>query len=83
MLGGLPLWERLRQWVQFRWALRGVNASVVGVLLAAFYDPVLLKGVQSWVHGALAIAAFVALKYFKMPPWALVAGCAVLGGLIL
>lgn len=83
VLGALPLWERIREVAWFRLALKGVNASVVGILVAAFYDPVLLKGVQSWVHALLASVAFVALKYAKAPPLFVVAAAALIGAVLL
>ena len=38
--GALPFWNDLRGSHQFRSALAGVNASVVGILAAALYSPV-------------------------------------------
>lgn len=80
----LPLWGRLRAapWAQA--ALAGVNAAVVGLLLAALYDPVITSAVRGPADVALALAAFGALQLWKAPPWAVVlaaagAGAAFLG----
>ena len=39
VMGAAPFWDRLRSWASFGGALRGINAAVVGLLLAALYDP--------------------------------------------
>lgn len=80
LVGGvLPFWERLRQvsWTQA--ALRGTNAAVVGVLLAAFYDPVWREGVRGPAHFSVALAGFAALAWWKAPPWLVVALSAAAG----
>jgi chromate transporter len=62
--------------------LRGVNASVVGVLLAALYTPVWTGGVHSPAGFGLAAAAFLALSLWATPPWLVVlAGAAAGAGL--
>lgn len=80
--GALPFWESLRSnaWVQCM--LKGVNAAVVGLLLAALYDPVWVSGIHSPSHFALALAALVALMIWKLPPWLVVLAGAVLGAVI-
>src|SRR5262249_32312343 len=40
VFGTLPFWNRLRRAYGFRRALAGTNAVVVGLLLAAFWDPI-------------------------------------------
>ncbi|MGM0586603.1 MAG: chromate efflux transporter, partial [Pseudomonadota bacterium] len=54
VLGALPFWSLVRARPLARAALTGVNAAVVGVLLAALYDPVFLRGAAE--PGAFAIA---------------------------
>jgi chromate transporter len=77
IVGALPFWATLRSWPQAQAALRGVNASVVGLLIAAFYRPVWTAGIASAGDYAIAIAAFVLLFAWRTPPWAVV----VLGAL--
>lgn len=79
VVGILPFWERLRKNRRVRSALVGVNAAVVGLLLAAFYDPVWSSGILSAGDFVLALAAFGLLSLWKMPPW-LVVGALGLGG---
>ncbi|MCD1258872.1 chromate transporter [Paenibacillus athensensis] len=77
--GAMPFWSRLSGRRGARGALAGVNASVVGLLLAALYDPVWVSAVRSPQDAALALTAFALLMYAATPPWAVVAFCA-LGG---
>jgi chromate transporter len=77
--GLLPFWATLRADPTARAALTGVNAAVVGLLAAALYDPVFVRGVTGGAEMALALAAFVALHSWKAPAWAVVAAAAGLG----
>ena len=83
IMGVLPFWSRLHHNVKAQAALKGANATVVGLLLAAFYDPVLKSGVTSPQACAIAIAAFVALQFFKIPNWPIVLACAAVGEALL
>ena len=82
VVGMLPFWDTLRRrgWVQS--ALRGVNAAVVGVLLAALYNPVWKAGITGPYDFALAAAAFLLLYMWQTPPWLVVAFGAAGGALI-
>lgn len=82
VIGALPFWEALRQQPAVQAALRGVNAAVVGLLLAAFYQPVWLTGIRNAGDFGLAVAAFVLLFLWRTPPWLVVLLCAI-GGAVL
>ena len=79
VIGALPFWEELRRRAAAQAALRGVNAAVVGLLLAALYDPVWTAGILGGFDFALAIFAFLLLFMWQTPPWLVVVLCA-LGG---
>lgn len=79
VLGVWPFWERLRGAPAARAALRGANAAVVGILAAAFCQPVLPAGVTDVRSGALAVALFAGLQWAKLPAWVVVLA-AVVGG---
>lgn len=82
VVGALPFWEdiRRRPWAQS--ALRGINAAVVGLLLAALYDPVWTAGIRNPGDFAVAAAAFLALYAWGAAPWLVVLACAgAVGGL--
>ena len=84
LIGVLPLWQRLRASHRFRSALAGINAAVVGLLLAALYDPVWLSAIHQPADIALALAAFAMLAWWKAPPWLVViAGAAAGAALVL
>ena len=70
--GVLPFWDLLRRRDVFRRALNGVNAAVVGLLLAALYNPVWTSAVETPEDFALAISALGLLMFWKTPPWMVV-----------
>jgi chromate transporter len=70
--GVLPFWEQLRANTRTQAALAGINATVVGLLLAALYQPVWRSAVLSAQDFGLALLAFVALMFWRVPPWAVV-----------
>ena len=82
VFGALPFWDELRRrrWAQS--ALTGVNAAVVGLLLAALYNPVWTAGITSGADFALGSAAFLLLFMWKTPPWLVVVLSAAGGALI-
>jgi chromate transporter len=79
VIGAMPFWDALRRVGAVRNALRGVNAVVVGLLLAALYDPVWTSAILSAADFGLALAAFTLLVFWKTPPW-LVVILTALGG---
>ncbi|AZF48671.1 MULTISPECIES: chromate efflux transporter [unclassified Pseudomonas] len=81
IFGALPFWASLRHSPRTQAALAGVNAAVVGLLLAALYRPVWTSAIFSVYDLALAVLALAALMLMKLPPWLVVIGCSVLGGL--
>ena len=70
--GILPFWERLRSIAPLRAAIAGVGAAVVGLLLAALYDPVWITAIHTPPDLALGLAAFAMLAWWKVPPWLVV-----------
>ncbi|XOV85789.1 MAG: chromate efflux transporter [bacterium] len=82
LLAILPFWSRLQQVALVRQIMAGVNAGVVGLLLAALYDPVWKHGVESLLHAGMAIVAALLLIRWSVPVWAVVAAMAVVGGLV-
>jgi chromate transporter len=77
VVGALPFWDALRRRADVQSALRGVNAAVVGLLLAALYDPVWTSAIHAPADFALGVVAFLLLVFWRVPPWAVV----VLGAL--
>jgi chromate transporter len=79
IIGALPFWDFLRTRDSFRSALLGINAGVVGILIAALYQPVWTSAIDRAEDFALALAAFLLLAFWRTPPW-LVVILAALGG---
>ena len=81
-VGALPFWELLRTRRSFQSALRGVNAAVVGLLLAAFYHPVWTSAIYKSTDFGLGLVAFGLLMFWKCPPWLVVVLTAMGGEVI-
>ncbi|MGC1412152.1 MAG: chromate efflux transporter [Acetobacteraceae bacterium] len=82
VIGLIPFWDTLRRRQTIQAMLRGVNAAVVGVLLAALYTPVWTSGVHSSAGFGLALAALLALTLWAVSPWiVVVAGALIAAGL--
>lgn len=82
VIGTLPFWDALRRRPLAQAALRGVNAAVVGLLIAALYNPVWTAGIANAYDVALAAAAFLLLFMWQTPPW-LVVVLSALGGVLI
>jgi chromate transporter len=84
VVGALPFWDRLRASPAAQSMLAGVNAAVVGLLLAALYDPVWTSAIRGPADFGLALAAFALLAFWRASPWLVVvltaAGGAALAG---
>ncbi|QGQ96523.1 chromate transporter [Paenibacillus psychroresistens] len=82
IIGALPFWNSIRRNAHVQAALIGINASVVGILLAALYNPLWTTAIKMPADYALAAILFVMLVFWKLPPWVVVlAGLA--GGVLL
>ncbi|MGB7948158.1 MAG: chromate transporter, partial [Candidatus Binatia bacterium] len=80
--GALPFWDTLRSMPLFQSALKGINASVVGLLLTALYTPVWTSAIHAPADFGLGIVALGLLMFWKFPPWLVVVLTAVGGELI-
>jgi chromate transporter len=70
--GALPFWDLLRSVPVFQSALKGINAAVVGLLLAALYKPVWTSAIYSAADFGLGLVAFALLMFWRFPPWLVV-----------
>jgi chromate transporter len=77
--GALPFWRRLRAHAAAQAALSGSNAAVVGILLAAAYDPVFVEAIFGPLDLALAFVAFAALQRGRVSPALVALGAALVG----
>lgn len=72
VIGTLPYWNDLRSNPKIQGALVGVQAAVVGILLAAWYDPLWTTTILTSIDFILAAALFLMLVFWKLPPWIVV-----------
>jgi chromate transporter len=79
VVGTLPFWDTLRHMPKVQGALIGVNAAVVGILIAAFYHPIWTSSIRGPVDFAMVSTLFAMLMFWKAPPWLVVVTGAVLG----
>ncbi len=79
VLGLQGAWESLATKPAIAGAAWGINAAVVGLLLAALYRPVFSSAVHSPTEMALAIAGFFALNRLRVPVLMLVISFALIG----
>jgi chromate transporter len=82
ILGTLPFWGELRRRRGAQSALLGVNAVVVGLLLAALYDPVWTSAIFDRADFALALGGLGLLAVWRLPPWLVVVIIGVAGALV-
>lgn len=82
IIGSLPFFDEIRKQPKLQAAFTGINAAVVGLLLAALYDPVWTSSVQTATHFSFAAVLYGLLAVWKCPPWVVVIIGAV-GGYLL
>mgnify|MGYP000843536326 CR=1 FL=1 len=83
MTAGLHFWGRWRHLPALRSAFTAVNAAVVGLLGAAFWDPVLSHGVTGIRSLAIAVLCWLGLSMWKLPPWSIAVFAAAAGAVLL
>jgi chromate transporter len=82
VIGTLPFWNSLRRSPKMQAALTGVNAAVVGILLAALYNPIWISAILSPEDFVLAVILFGMLLFWKLPSWIVVVA-GMIGGTII
>ena len=82
LYGCLPFWDSLRRNAVIKRALIGVNAAVVGILFAAFYNPIWINSIFEPIDFALFAVLFSMLAHWKLPPWMVVIAGAM-GGILI
>lgn len=69
IIGILPIWQELKKMDIFVRAFKGINASVIGLLVAALYNPIILSSLSGLEDIILILIAFVVLFFTKIPQW--------------
>ncbi|GAB3014849.1 chromate efflux transporter [Bowmanella dokdonensis] len=81
LLGVLPFYHGLYDKPLMQSALRGINAAVVGILLAALYQPVWLTAILSIRDFVLLGLSMLLLMSWQRPVYQVVGFCALAAGL--
>ena len=80
LIAVIPFWQLLQQHATVRAAMAGVNAGVVGILLAALYDPMWVSTIQTNIDTLIVLISFGLLMLFrKLPPITIVFATALAG----
>lgn len=82
IVGVIPFWNDLRSMERFRGILAGVNASVVGLLMAALYDPIWISAVKIPSDAAILVGLIFLLTVLKWPVWSVVSISAIVGEVV-
>jgi len=72
LIAALPFWDALRHRAGVQSALKGINATVVGILLGALYTPVWTSAIFAPADFGLGVLAFLLLVFWQTPPWLVV-----------
>jgi len=79
VIGVLPYWDRIRNNQAVGRILIGFNAAVVGILLAALYDPIFTSSIKSGLDFLIGFGLFCLLRFYKQSPLRIVFIGATLG----
>lgn len=82
VLGTLPFWDIVRRNGKMKGAFMGINAAVVGILIAAFYNPIFTSSIIEPIDFVFAVILFSMLSYWKLAPWIIVV-TGIIGGTLL
>lgn len=82
VFGALPFWNILQNNGKMNGAFMGANAAVVGILIAAFYNPIFTSSIVQQIDFIFAVILFAMLQYWRLPPWIVVAA-GLVGGYLL
>ncbi|WP_339290720.1 chromate transporter [Paenibacillus sp. FSL W8-0187] len=83
IVGAMPFWNSIRRNPKLQGMLTGMNAAVVGILLAALYHPIWTSSIHSPLEFVIGAGLFGMLMFWKSPPWLVVIAGALAGQLLL
>ena len=81
VLAVIPIWENIRGNQYIQSSLYGVNAVVVGLLLAALINPILILSIKSWIDIAIVLILYMLLLFGKIPIWLMILAVCLSGHL--
>jgi len=83
IVGVMPFWNAIRTHAKLQGMLTGMNAAVVGILLAALYHPIWTSSIHGSLEFVIGAGLFAMLMFWKCPPWVVVLAGAAAGQLLL
>ncbi|GIO94187.1 MULTISPECIES: chromate efflux transporter [Paenibacillus] len=83
IVGVMPFWNAIRTHAKLQGMLTGMNAAVVGILLAALYHPIWTSSIDGSIEFVIGAGLFAMLMFWKCPPWVVVLAGAAAGQLLL
>lgn len=82
MAAVLPFWNAVRGNRSIRFALKGINACVVSILIAALFHPLWTAAILHASDFWIALVAFTLLTAWKVQPWRVVGSVAAVSILV-
>lgn len=82
VVAALPYWELVRTHPVARSAMAGANAAVVGILLAAWWTPIITTGITGLPSLVIALGCVLLLVVWKRPAWIAVLVGALAGAVV-
>ena len=79
VLAVIPFWDSIRGNPYIKAGLYGINAVVVGLLLAALINPILIMSLKSWFDIIIILVLFLLLVFSRLPVWLVILGASLAG----
>ena len=79
VLAVIPFWDSIRGNPYIKAGLYGINAVVVGLLLAALINPILIMSLKSWFDIIIILGLFLLLVFSRLPVWLVISGASLAG----
>ena len=79
VLAVIPFWDSIRGNSYIQAGLYGINAVVVGLLLAALINPILILSLKSGFDIIIILGLFLTLVFSRLPVWLVILGASLAG----
>jgi len=79
VLAVIPFWDSIRGNSYIKAGLYGINAVVVGLLLAALINPILILSLKSGFDIMIILGLFLLLVFSRLPVWLVILGASLAG----
>ena len=79
VLAVIPFWDSIRGNSYIQAGLYGINAVVVGLLLAALINPILILSLKSGFDIIIILGLFLTLVFSRLPVWLIILGASLAG----